>query len=635
MANNIDVRQMLPQGTLLHEGAYRIDSYLASGGFGNTYIATNMAFGERVAIKEFFLRGQSERTQNKNSIRVTQGQELFFKEQQTKFKKEAQRIRQLRNSHIVRVHDLFDANGTTYYVMDFIEGESVAARIKAKGAPLSEEETIYILSQVLDALNDVHAAGLYHLDIKPDNILIDKNGNAYIIDFGASKQQSVNNDGVSRTSAFACTPEYAPLELTTGNVSNIGPWSDIYSVGATAYRMQTNQIPPKSDEIIVDRDAAFRFTENVSPKMRKFIQKCMDINYRQRPQSASDAMALLNSPQIYQPQPKPKLVDVSKSTAKPEQPNTSPSSRPSNATKVLSEKAQYQSRLSSAPKQKVSIKGLFIGAIITMVIVIIVVVWASSNKSPKSASNNNSVESYEETTGETIIPEELTNDKESFTVKGVQFTMIRVEGSTYTMGATSEQGSDADDDEKPAHSVSVGTFYIGETEVTQALWQAVMGNNPSEFKGGQRPVESVSWDDCQTFISKLNSLTGKNFRLPTEEEWEYAARGGNKSRHTKYSGSNDAGSVAWFDGNSGSQTHDVKTKQPNELGIYDMSGNVWEWTSSYWRRDYNSSEDTSCRMFRGGSWIDRARGARVSCRIYEFPSYSFDYLGLRLAVAPQ
>ena len=633
MANNIDVRQMLPQGTLLHEGAYRIDSYLASGGFGNTYIATNMAFGERVAIKEFFLRGQSERTQNMNSIRVTQGQELFFKEQQIKFKKEAQRIRQLRNSHIVRVHDLFDANGTTYYVMDFIEGESVAARIKAKSAPLSEDETIYILSQVLDALNDVHATGLYHLDIKPDNILIDKNGNAFIIDFGASKQQSVNNDGVSRTSAFACTPEYAPLELTTGNVSNIGPWSDIYSVGATAYRMLTNQIPPKSDEIIVDIDAAFRFTENVSPKMRKFIRKCMDINYRQRPQSASDAMALLNSPQIFQPQPKP--VDVPKSTAKPEQPKTSASSRPSNATKVLTpEQPKVQSRPSSQPKHKSSKKGLIIGTILTMAIVIIVVVWPSSNKSPKSASNNNGVESYEETEGETIIPEELTNDKESFTVKGVQFTMIRVEGGTYTMGATSEQGSDAWDDEKPAHSVSVGTFYIGETEVTQALWQAVMGSNPSEFKGGQRPVESVSWDDCQTFISKLNSLTGKNFRLPTEEEWEYAARGGNKSRHTKYSGSNDVGSVAWYDVNSGDQTHDVKTKQPNELGIYDMSGNVWECTGSYWRSDYNSSLDMSCRVDRGGGWLSGAMNTRVSCRNYCEPSGDYG-LGLRLAVAPQ
>lgn len=226
-----------------------------------------------------------------------------------------------------------------------------------------------------------------------------------------------------------------------------------------------------------------------------------------------------------------------------------------------------------------------------------------------------------------------TAQRQTFTANGVQFTMIRVEGGTYTMGATSEQGSDARDNEKPAHSVSVGTFYIGEIEVTQALWQAVMGSNPSYFKGSQRPVENVSWNDCQTFISKLNSLTGKNFRLPTEEEWEYAARGGNKSRHTKYSGSSDVGSVAWYCDNSGDQTHDVKTKQPNELGIYDMSGNVWEWTSSYWRDDYNSSIDTSRRVYRGGGWLENDVPCIVTFRdTLEPSSFLQSHNGLRLAL---
>ena len=221
---------------------------------------------------------------------------------------------------------------------------------------------------------------------------------------------------------------------------------------------------------------------------------------------------------------------------------------------------------------------------------------------------------------------------ETFTVNGVQFAMVFVEGGTYTMGATSEQGSDLWLDEKPAHSVSVSTFYIGETEVTQALWQAVMDSNPSYFKGSQRPVEQVSWDDCQTFISKLNSITGMNFRLPTEEEWEYAARGGNKFRHTKYSGSSEAGSVAWYDENSGKKTHDVKTKQPNELGIYDMSGNVSEWTSSYWRKDYSSSVDTRYRVDRGGSWHSCVRNVRVPCRSLNVSFSGIKFIGFRLAL---
>lgn len=166
--------------------------------------------------------------------------------------------------------------------------------------------------------------------------------------------------------------------------------------------------------------------------------------------------------------------------------------------------------------------------------------------------------------------------------------MVAVEGGTFTMGATSEQGSDARDNEKPAHKVTLSDYYIGQTEVTQALWEAVMGSNPSYRRGDNLPVEQVSWDDCQEFIQKLNQLTGKQFRLPTEAEWEYAARGRRKSRGYKYAGGNDIGLVAWYSGNSGYETHLVATKQANELGIYDMSGNVWEWCND-WYGDYQSS----------------------------------------------
>ena len=185
--------------------------------------------------------------------------------------------------------------------------------------------------------------------------------------------------------------------------------------------------------------------------------------------------------------------------------------------------------------------------------------------------------------------------------------------------------------------MTLSDYYIGETEVTQELWTAVMGNNPSNFKGNKKPVEKVSWDDCQEFVKKLNQLTGKNFRLPTEAEWEYAARGGNKSKGYKYSGSNTIDDVAWYTSNSGSKTHDVKTKQANELGIYDMSGNVWEWCQD-WYGSYNSGSQTnptgpssgSSRVCRGGSWFNGARYCRVSNRNCYFPDGSFSYLGLRL-----
>ena len=189
------------------------------------------------------------------------------------------------------------------------------------------------------------------------------------------------------------------------------------------------------------------------------------------------------------------------------------------------------------------------------------------------------------------------------------------------------------------HNVTLNDYSLGETEVTQALWVAVMGSNPSSWQGDNLPVEKVSWNDCQTFITKLNQLTGKTFRLPTEAEWEYAARGGSKSQGYKYSGSNTLGDVAWYTGNSSSKTHEVGTKQANELGLYDMSGNVWEWCQD-WFGNYESSAQTnptgassgSNRVRRGGSWIGAARSCRVTYRGDRTPTSTDYYLGLRLAL---
>ena len=225
------------------------------------------------------------------------------------------------------------------------------------------------------------------------------------------------------------------------------------------------------------------------------------------------------------------------------------------------------------------------------------------------------------------------------TVNGITFNMIKVDGGTFTMGATAEMYKPWHY-EKPAHQVTLSSYYIGETEVTQALWKAVMGNNPSNFKGDNLPVDSVSWDDCQDFIRKLNVLTNRRFRLPTEAEWEFAARGGNKSNHTQYSGSSNIDDVAWYDGNSGSKTHSVKTKKANELGLYDMSGNVWEWCQDWFGR-YSSNAQTNptgpdsgtYRVFRGGTWSFNARGCRSSNRFYNSPGDRYNSLGFRLALS--
>ena len=226
----------------------------------------------------------------------------------------------------------------------------------------------------------------------------------------------------------------------------------------------------------------------------------------------------------------------------------------------------------------------------------------------------------------------------TLSVNGVSFAMIRVDGGTFRMGATSEQISDAYANEKPVHSVTLSTYYIGETEVTQELWQAVMGSNPSNFYGSKFPVEGVNWDDCNSFIKKLNEILDEDFRLPTEAEWEYAARGGSKSKGYKYAGSNSVGNVAWYDVNSNQTTHKVAQKNANELGLYDMSGNVWEWCQD-WFGDYTSNSQTNpkgpssgdYRIVRGCSWYRDIKYCRVSARNSYPPSSRNSTLGLRLA----
>lgn len=237
--------------------------------------------------------------------------------------------------------------------------------------------------------------------------------------------------------------------------------------------------------------------------------------------------------------------------------------------------------------------------------------------------------------------------EQEFTVNDVTFVMIPVEGGSFLMGATEEQGDDAIDRELPVHQVTLSSFYIGQTEVTQNLWYAVMGDYPSYFSGGQLPVETVSWDDCQLFIAALNDLTGMQFRLPTEAEWEFAARGGNESEGYKYAGSNNLASVGWYSyndswtvrGTGTHGTHTVATRNPNELMIYDMSGNVHEWCQD-WYGTYSAEAqiDTTGpatgtnRVYRGGSWYFDEWFCRVSFRNGVAPTYRSYGIGLRLAL---
>lgn len=249
---------------------------------------------------------------------------------------------------------------------------------------------------------------------------------------------------------------------------------------------------------------------------------------------------------------------------------------------------------------------------------------------------------------------EQPKSKLQINVNGVKFNMVYVEPGTFIMGATSDE--DYDDREHPSHKVVITHgYYIAETEVTQALWEAVMGNNPSVYIGRNKPVDNVNWEDCKAFASIISFITGKKLRLPTEAEWEFAAKGGNKSKGYIYSGSNNLHEVAWYVVNSGdkpvkdklyimgtdnnSQTHDVKTKKANELGIYDMSGNVAEWCEDEYteysaEKQYDpiSPSFYKSKVKRGGDYNSRSRHCRNTFRVGFEPTFSMDSYGFRLAM---
>ena len=284
MLNNSTGQLLLPIGTLLQMGKYRVDRYLSSGGFGNTYVITNLQFDEQFAMKEFFMKGINDREDDSTTVSVSnKSNHPQFEQQREKFKKEARRLRKLNNPHIVHVHDLFDENGTSYYVMDLIEGQSISSILKQTKKAIPENLAFDILHQVLDALQVVHEEGIWHLDLKPGNIMLDKKGTVVVIDFGASKQLSTSEGYTSTSSAMCYTPGYAPSEQIDQNMERIGPWTDFYALGATLYNIITLNQPPSVSEIM-DGDA-FEFPKTVSIIAKDLILWMMQPSRQKRPQS--------------------------------------------------------------------------------------------------------------------------------------------------------------------------------------------------------------------------------------------------------------------------------------------------------------------------------------------------------------
>ena len=630
--------QTLQQDTILQGGKYRIVKVLGQGGFGITYLAIQSGLERKVAIKEFFMKDLCNRDESTSHVSVGSAGSVDMVERfKAKFLKEARNIAHLNHPYIVRIYDIFEENGTAYYVMEYAGNGSLADKVKQQGQ-LSESVAKRYILQVANALAYIHNQKMNHLDVKPANIMLSEADDAVLIDFGMSKQYDAATGNQTSTTPVGISEGYAPMEqYKQGGVGEFSPETDIYSLGATFFKLLTGVTPPSALDLIQDG------LPMAELKKRSISQKAMNV--------ISQAMAGLKKDRMKDVQT---FIDGLKGT--PSNTSTvSVSNSDDDATVLITDKpnqeaearakaeAELKAREQAERKRKEEEEcirkeqeererkkqdqrsnKILLWSILGIIAIGAVIVWSTSR------SGN---------TDDAVRDVQISNAPLSFTVNGVSFDMMPVTGGTFRMGATKSTDSEAYDNESPLHDVTLSDYYIGKTEVTQALWGAVMGSNPSRFSGGNLPVEYVSWNDCQDFIRKLNKKTGKDFRLPTEAEWEYAARGGNRSRGYKYSGSDNIDAVAWYDGNAKSKTHPVGTKQPNELGIYDMSGNVWEWCSDSYG-SYSSNAQTNPqsvasghdRVSRGGSWYLDASYCRSVQRNDAPQELSATSLGFRLTL---
>ena len=566
----------LKQGTSLQGGKYIIKQVLGQGGFGITYLAEQVSLDREVAIKEFFMNDGCMRDVASGRVTVPSTGA-------------AARVEQFRKKFFKEAQSLASMDHPNIIgVIDVFEENGTVyysmpympngslKSLVQKKGPLPEAEALRYVRQVASALKYMHDRHLCHYDVKPDNILIDNRNNAVLIDFGISKNYDADGNETS-TTPIGISEGYAPIEQYQG-ISGFSPASDIYALGATLYYLLEGKVPPSA----ISRVAGTKltFSANVSGRTQSLMKQSMALQQHQRP------------------------TDLS----------------------CFSEDHKEKPRK-------------ILGLIVTLTLIAGGVMIISQND-PGSCSRNKVAEE-EVLASDSIIQSEKEELAINPIIQQAIDNMVWVEGGTFTMGRTPEPGSNETFGKEPAHQVTLSDYYISKYEVTQELWQAVMGYNPSEFKNNPKnPVENVSWSDCQEFIAELNRLTGKTFRLPTEAEWEFAACGGNRSKGYRLSGSDNVDDVAWYFFNSEDTTHPVGQKSPNELGLYDMSGNVDEWCHD-WYGNYSSDSQTnpfgpstgSERVNRGGCWSLYGGFCTAWYRSSDVPTATKNSIGLRLALS--
>jgi serine/threonine protein kinase len=621
----------LSHNTLLNN-RYQILDSLGQGGFGITYLALDTELKKKVCIKELFIDGVCIR--HGNNLTLTDGKRDFpWAYFIDNFKKEAQKIAEFRHPNIVSVSSVFEANGTAYYVMEFIEGETIKARMQQMGRAFTAEELKPIINQLFDAVDELHNKGLLHRDLKPDNIMIDKNDRIILIDFGSARENMDEKTAtlISNTTLIFLTHGYAAPEMYSTSVIK-GRYTDIYSLGATLYYLLTNQKPV----VVNDRHLGVylppphELNPKISGQNSSAIMLALKLKKEERFQNVEDFRAAFNK--IIVPNPNPGNKD-----------------------------------------NRAFIYSILGGLTIIMLLFFVLIFLRSSNEQKWSKKNKDTqrieknlqanskkqvkitekeqyiIDLYNQLGGEgkfgpfedfkDLIKSDPSYQKDFYNAFGERTLgpfedfkyMVTLELSPSTKENTNKENKESENNVKTKNTyilpimvqIPGKNYLMGKYEVTQEEWVSVMGSNPSYFQGCSKcPVETVNWTDIQVYIQKLNKLTGKQYRLPYSSEWEHAAKAGT---NYEYAGSDNIAEVAWYIDNSYNKTHEIGQKKPNNCGLYDMTGNVWEWCQDL---------EGSNRVLRGGSWFNDPQYCRVSFHFNSAPNYRLRDYGFRLVLVP-
>jgi len=618
---------------------YEIEEIIGKGGMARVYLALHKALNRKVAIKV---------------MNRSLGADSDFSD---RFLREARIVANLTHPNIVTIHDVGEHDGHNYLVMELLpSGETLSDKIKAG---VDSQYALSIVRQVATALKVAHEKNIVHRDIKPDNIMFRADGSVVLMDFGVARSLDSAATQMTQAGLIIGTPQYISPEQAQGE--SIGPYSDIYSLGIVFYTMLMGKVPYTADtpialvlkhvsEPVPDLTGDFAVYQ---PLLDRMMAKVREERYS----NCDDIIADIDSIGAGKPAVHATEILSTAASARAGSSAVQPTEilRTAASNRAGNSAVQATEILSAAAVDK----GKKAAENLTIVADINtgkdkgkekVVTQAEKKKThPVSRSKKSGAKSYSLLwitlglliAGGVYIFVDVDMGKLKILVgldAGPVYSrvgrLVSIPDGSFKMG--NESG---DSTENPVRTVRINGFKLGETEVTQKQWQLVMGSAASYFKGcDDCPVDSVGWNDVQSFFKKLNKQTGLHFRLPSEAEWEYACRSAGKNE--KYCGGGDESKLAWYGDNSNEKTHSVAQKQANGLGLYDMSGNVWEWTQDCWHDSYDGAPSHgqawgggTCtqRVLRGGSWIGVAGGLSSTGRFGSSPAKGSRNSGFRVA----